>query len=128
MRPELEKLAESLGLANTKFVGFVPFADMPKLYDSADIYLTATNIDNMPSSITECMASGLNVVTTPGGGAIPFIMTDQETGLIVKTDDHEAMAAAALRYLQNLTSRSNLLATLVKQANGLQETRSRNSG
>ena len=99
LRPELEKLAETLGLANTKFVGFVPFADMPKLYDSADIYLTATNIDNMPSSITECMASGLNVVTTPGGGAIPFIMTDQETGIIVKTDDHEAMAAAALRLL-----------------------------
>jgi glycosyltransferase involved in cell wall biosynthesis len=38
-------------------------------------------------------------VTTPGGGAIPFIMTDQETGIIVKTDDHEAMAAAALQLL-----------------------------
>jgi L-malate glycosyltransferase len=101
LRPDLEKLAKDLGLNNTKFIGFVSFADMPKLYDSADMYLTATEIDNMPSSITECMASGLNVVTTPGGGAIPYIMTDQETGIIVKGNDHEAMAAAALRLLDD---------------------------
>ena len=99
LRPELENLAKELGLNNTRFLGFVPFAEMPKLYDSADIYLTATNIDNMPSSITECMSSGLNVVTTVGGGAIPYIMTDQQSGIIVSTNDHEAMAAGALRLL-----------------------------
>jgi glycosyltransferase involved in cell wall biosynthesis len=99
LRPQLEKLAEQLGLKNTRFLGFVPFAEMPKLYDSADIYLTATDIDNMPSSVTECMASGLNVVTTVGGGAIPYIMTDQETGIVVKSNDHEALAAGALRLL-----------------------------
>ena len=99
LRPQLEKLAEQLDLKNTRFLGFVPFAEMPKLYDSADIYLTATDIDNMPSSVTECMASGLNVVTTVGGGAIPYIMTDQETGIVVKSNDHEALAAGALRLL-----------------------------
>ena len=99
LRSDLENLASSLGLRNTRFLGFVPFAEMPKLYDSADIYLTATNIDNMPSSVTECMASGLNVVTTIGGGAIPYIMTDQESGIIVPPNDHEAMAAGALRLL-----------------------------
>ena len=99
LRPDLENLAGSLGLRNTHFIGFVPFAEMPKLYDSADIYLTATNIDNMPSSVTECMASGLNVVTTIGGGAIPYIMTDRESGIIVPPNDHEAMAAGALRLL-----------------------------
>jgi len=99
LRPDLENLAGSLGLRNTRFIGFVPFAEMPKLYDSADIYLTATNIDNMPSSVTECMASGLNVVTTIGGGAIPYIMTDRESGIIVPPNDHEAMAAGALRLL-----------------------------
>jgi len=99
LRPDLESLAASLGLRNTRFIGFVPFAEMPTLYDSADIYLTATDIDNMPSSVTECMASGLNVVTTIGGGAIPYIMTNQESGIIVPPNDHEAMAAGALRLL-----------------------------
>jgi glycosyltransferase involved in cell wall biosynthesis len=99
LRPQLEKLAAQLGLNKTRFIGFVPFADMPNLYDSADVYLTATDIDNMPSSVTECMASGLNVVTTVGGGAIPYIMTNEETGIVVKANDHEAMAAGSLRLL-----------------------------
>jgi glycosyltransferase involved in cell wall biosynthesis len=55
----------------------------------------------MPSSLTESMASGLNVVTTDGGGAIPYIMTNEETGLIVNRDDHEALAAAAIRLLED---------------------------
>ena len=67
---------------------------MPALYDAADIYLSATSIDNMPSSLTESMACGLNVVTTDGGGAIPYIMTNEVTGLIVDRDDHQALAAA----------------------------------
>lgn len=101
LRGDLEALAHDLKLRNVDFIGFVPFEDMPSLYDSADIYLSATNIDNMPSSITESMACGLNVVTTDGGGAIPYIMTNEVTGLIVDRDDHQALAAAAIRLLNN---------------------------
>ena len=101
LRPELESLARDLKLRNAEFIGFVPFEKMPALYDAADIYLSATNIDNMPSSITESMACGLNVVTTDGGGAIPYIMTNEATGLIVGRDDHEALAAGAIRLLND---------------------------
>lgn len=100
MRGELEQLARDLKLHATEFIGRVPFEKMPALYDSADIYLTATNLDNMPSSITECMASGLPVVTTDAGG-IPYIVTHEETCLMIKRDDHEAMAAAAIRLLED---------------------------
>jgi L-malate glycosyltransferase len=101
LRPELESLARDLKLRNAEFIGFVPFEKMPALYDEADLYLSATNIDNMPSSITESMACGLNVVTTDGGGAIPYIMTNEVTGLIVDRDDHEALAAGAIRLLND---------------------------
>jgi L-malate glycosyltransferase len=101
MRRELEELARDLKLRNARFIGFVPFEQMPALYDSADIYLSATSIDNMPSSLTESMACGLNVVTTDGGGAIPYIMTNEVTGLIVARDNHEALAAAAIRLLSD---------------------------
>src|SRR4030095_175229 len=74
LRADLEALARDLKRRNAEFIGFVPFEKMPALYDAADIYLSATSIDNMPSSITESMACGLNVVTTDGGGAIPYIM------------------------------------------------------
>jgi L-malate glycosyltransferase len=99
-RAEMEELARSLGLRQTKFIGRVAFEEMPAMYDAADIYLTATDLDNMPSSITECLASGLPVVTTDAGG-IPYIVTHEESCLMVERNDHEAMAAAALRLLED---------------------------
>ena len=100
MRHELEQLARHLGLRNAEFIGGVPFEDMPEMYNSADIYLTATDLDNMPSSIVECLAAGLPVVTTDAGG-IPYIVTHEETCLMIARNDHEAMAAAALRLLED---------------------------
>jgi len=100
LRAELEDLARELGLRNTEFIGGVPFEKMPEVHDSADVYLNAPNIDNMPSSIIECLASGLLVVTTDAGG-IPYIVSHEETALIVARNDHEAMATAALRLLED---------------------------
>ena len=100
LRPDLEELARQLGLRNTEFIGFVPFDKMPELYNETDIYLTATDIDNMPSSITECMASGVPVVTSDAGG-IPYIVTNEETCLMIPRNDHQAMADAAFRLLSD---------------------------
>ena len=99
-RAELEELAHQLGLRHIEFIGRVAFKEMPALYDGADIYLTATDIDNMPSSILECFAAGLPVVTTDAGG-IPYILTHEETGLMVQRGDHRALAASAIRLLEN---------------------------
>lgn len=100
MRGELESLSRELKLRDARFIGFVSFDDMPALYDAADIYLNANDIDNMPSSLIECMAAGLNIVTTDAGG-IPYIVTDDETGLIVPCGDHEALARGAMRLLED---------------------------
>jgi glycosyltransferase involved in cell wall biosynthesis len=100
MRAELEELAETLGLRNVTFAGRVAFENMPDLYDSADIYLNGTNIDNMPSSLTECFASGLPVITTNAGG-IPYIIKHEVSGLMVNCNDHRAMAESAVRLLED---------------------------
>ena len=73
---------------------------MPDLYDACDVYLTATNIDNMPGSVIECLSCGLPVVTTDAGG-VPYIVTHEETALIVPRNDHEAMAEQAMRLLRH---------------------------
>jgi glycosyltransferase involved in cell wall biosynthesis len=100
MRPQLEALARELALRNTRFVGRVVFERMPALYDEADVYLTATDLDNMPGSVIECLSCGLPVVTTDAGG-VPYIVTHEETALIVPRGDHEAMAHAAIRLLED---------------------------
>ncbi|MDQ3686905.1 MAG: glycosyltransferase family 4 protein [Acidobacteriota bacterium] len=99
-RAELESLAQELNLKNATFVGRVPPEGMPALYDAADIYLNSPNIDNMPGSVIEAYASGLPVVTTDAGG-IPYIVRNEETGLLVARDDHERMAEGAIRLLED---------------------------
>ncbi|OLD92227.1 MAG: hypothetical protein AUG84_01880 [Chloroflexi bacterium 13_1_20CM_4_66_7] len=99
-RRALVGLAAELRLRNTEFVGRVAPDRMPGLYDAADVYLNAPDIDNMPGSILEAFASGLPVVTTDAGG-IPYIVRHTETGLIVPRGDHGGMAAAALRLLED---------------------------
>jgi glycosyltransferase involved in cell wall biosynthesis len=99
-RPQLEALARELGLRNTQFIGRVPHANVPELYDSADIYLTSPDLDCMPGSILECFASGLPVVATKAGG-IPYILEDGKSGLLVDCNDHKAMARCCLRLLED---------------------------
>jgi glycosyltransferase involved in cell wall biosynthesis len=96
---KLEALATWLGLRQTRFVGSVSPERMAGLYNSADIYLMSPNADNMPLSLLECFAAGLPIVSSKAGG-IPNIVEDQRTGLLFPLNDHQAMAACALRLLE----------------------------
>ena len=98
MRAQLEALAKTLQLRNVEFVGRVSTKGMAQLHAATDVCLNASDIDNMPVSIIECLSSGLPVVTTDAGG-IPFIVRDEETALIVGRNDPPALAGAALRLL-----------------------------
>jgi glycosyltransferase involved in cell wall biosynthesis len=99
-RGKLERLARELDLHHTRFIGKVDYQRMPDLLDAADIYLNANDLDNMPSSLIECMAAGLPVVSTNAGG-IPYIITHEQTGLLVACNDHQAMALGAIRLLED---------------------------
>ena len=96
LRAELEQQAR--GQRNIEFRGRIDPSNMHALYAEADIYLNAPSIDNMPTSILEAFACGLPVVTTNAGG-IPYIVENGVNGTLVAIDDHQALAAAALRYL-----------------------------
>ncbi|HEY0408259.1 MAG TPA: glycosyltransferase family 4 protein [Pyrinomonadaceae bacterium] len=110
-RDEIESLACELNLRNVSFAGLVPPERMPELCAAADVYLNASNVDNMPLSILEAFSAGLPVVTTDAGG-IPYIVTHEETGLMVRMNDHEALAAGALRLLED----EELAQKIVRQA------------
>jgi glycosyltransferase involved in cell wall biosynthesis len=109
LRPALEALARSLGLRETQFVGSVSSTRMAALYDAADIYLMSPNADNMPLSLLECFAAGLPVVASNAGG-VPNMVQDQVNGLLFAPDDHRAMAACALRLLEEPGLASRLAA------------------
>lgn len=96
LRRELEALAGELGLRNVEWRGQIQPAAIAALYDEADVYWNAPNIDNMPGSLLEAMACGIPIVSTDSGG-IPYIVTHEKTALLSAAGDHEALAAAALR-------------------------------
>jgi L-malate glycosyltransferase len=99
-RPSLEHLARDLNLQNAEFTGRVEHAKAIELYDSADIFLNGSEIDNQPLSILEAFACGLPVVTTDAGG-IPDMVTPEKTALMVAMGQHEQLAGAALRLLDD---------------------------
>jgi len=99
-RPSLEALARELKLQNIEFRGRVPPHKMHELYDEAHIFLNSSNIDNMPGSILESFATGMPVVSTSAGG-IRCIVTHEQTGLLVPRNDHDAMAAWAIRLIES---------------------------
>lgn len=95
----LRALAQTLKLRDVDFVGAVPPTGMPALYDEAEIFVNASNVDNQPLSIIEAFASGLPVVTTNAGG-IPYMVENEATGLLVERNDQEALAHCVLRLLE----------------------------
>lgn len=99
-RDALRALSQALDLHDVEFVGSVAPDDMGRLYDAADLYINASNVDNMPLSILEAYAAGLPVVSTAAGG-IPYLVEHETTGLLVAPGDVEALAAAVLRLLED---------------------------
>ncbi len=99
-RGELEQLVRDLQLRHVEFRGFVPFEQMPDLYDEHDLYLIGNDIDNMPAAVTESCATGIALVTTDAGG-IPYLVKHEESALLVKCGDYAGLAREAVRLLND---------------------------
>jgi glycosyltransferase involved in cell wall biosynthesis len=99
-RATVHETARALGVRHVEFPGAVAPSEMARWYDEADVYLNASDIDNMPNSIIEAFACGLPVVSTRAGG-IPYVVEHERNGLLVDLNDHEGLAAAALRLLDD---------------------------
>jgi glycosyltransferase involved in cell wall biosynthesis len=104
----LRALAGEIGLAaEVEFTGKLDRDAMAQLYRRADVMLNASLVDNMPNALLEAMASGVPVVSTNVGG-IPFMVRDGETALLVRPGDPAALAAAAVRVLDDPVLASRL--------------------
>ena len=97
---KLKNLVAELNLKNVEFVGKIPNEEMPKLYDSADIYLNSSLVDNMPLSLIEAFSVGIPVVSSNAGG-IPYLIEDGKTGFLVEMNDCRSLAEKAMFLLEN---------------------------
>jgi len=82
-----------LGLERqVRYVGPAYGADKHRLLDEHDVFVFPTSNDAFPLVVLEAMQAGIPVVTTREG-ALPDIVEDGETGLLVPPRDPAALAS-----------------------------------
>ena len=97
LEPELRRLADELGIARrVTFAGVVPDAELPAWDHAADVYVSAAShrAEAFGISIVEAMAAGKPAITTELGTGTSFVNLHQETGLVAKANDPQALADA----------------------------------
>jgi len=111
--PELESLGRGLGVADRiKFLGQVPEADLPEVYNSAEIYLGLSRImpervEGFGISLAEASACGLPVIAGTSGG-IPETVENEVSGLLVSPEQVNQVSAAVRSLLNDRLLASKL--------------------
>ena len=73
--------------------------DMPAIYAASDALVLSSAWEGMPNVVLEAMASRTPVVAT-SVGAVPEVVADGESGLVVPPHDHQALAHAMERMME----------------------------
>ena len=98
-RAQLEQLAQACGIAaNVTILSWRK--DVAKIYQALDVFVLSSVSEGMSNSILEAMASRTAVVATRVGGNSELVVHN-ETGFLVPSQDHAAMANVLLALLQN---------------------------
>jgi glycosyltransferase involved in cell wall biosynthesis len=102
---ELRTRAAAAGVADrVRFPGLLSHASVPLAFAAADVAVVpsvrddAGNVDGLPNTVLEALASGTPVVATTAGG-IGAVITDGDNGLLVPERDPAALATAVDRLL-----------------------------
>jgi len=95
----IRDLVRRLGLSNVNFLGVASRQEIGRFYDQADIFVNASNLDNMPVSVIEAFATGTPVVTTAPEG-MQYVVSHERTGLLSQPGDAPALAHNILRVLK----------------------------
>jgi glycogen synthase len=104
----LVKLAWGLGIADRVTVtGPLPRSDVLREFRNANAFVLPSRFDSFPVVLLEAMASGLPVVASRVG-AVPEVVGDGESGLLVESDNVEALRAAVARLARDEALRARL--------------------
>jgi phosphatidylinositol alpha-1,6-mannosyltransferase len=110
---QLEQIAADVGvIPAVRFLGPVPDADLPAVYNCADLYVGASRryelmAEGFGISLVEASACGLAVVGGRAGG-VPDAVRENETGVLVDPDDPAAVAAGVNALLADPARRARL--------------------
>jgi glycosyltransferase involved in cell wall biosynthesis len=81
--------------------------DLPSVYAALDIFVLPSFNEGLPMTVIEAMASGTPVIASRVG-AIPAVITHEQTGLLVEPGDTHGLARALDRLLGDPNLRHGL--------------------
>jgi sugar transferase (PEP-CTERM/EpsH1 system associated) len=97
--PEVEQLLAAAGLRDCAWLPGGR-ADIPDILRGLDCFVLPSLAEGISNTILEAMACGVPVIATRVGGN-PELIEDRMTGRLVPATDPDAIAAAALGYLDD---------------------------
>lgn len=100
LRGEIEAFANVKGVADkVQFLGVRK--DVPELLSVSDLFVLSSDWEGVPLVILEAMAAAKPVVATAVGG-VPELITDGLNGLLVKSNNVDALSTAMLKIISNI--------------------------
>jgi glycosyltransferase involved in cell wall biosynthesis len=122
LRTALREQADSAGLtANVRFVGAIPWTEMPNALAASDIVAVPSvrdadgNVDGLPTVLLEAMGAGRAVVASDIAG-IPLAIEDGVTGVLTRPSDARVLAVACSALLDDGERRHRLGRTAQERA------------
>ncbi|MEP6960522.1 MAG: glycosyltransferase family 4 protein, partial [Acidobacteriota bacterium] len=98
VRTEIRAMALPTNL-RLRFLGNLPYADLPEVYGSVDVLIFPTLADEWGLVVVEAMAAGLPVLGSLYSQAVEDLVIDNETGWTFRTDHPKEMSGALDRML-----------------------------
>lgn len=112
----IRQAVKAFGLEDTvHFGGMAKLDELPDIYRSADLYLSASHVDGSSVSLMEALASGLPVVVSDIPGNLEWIV-DGENGWLFKDGDAAnfstklLLAASQIEKLDEIKKRNRVVA------------------
>jgi glycosyltransferase involved in cell wall biosynthesis len=104
----LEGIAKDLGIADrVDFAGLVDFPELADLYKSCEVFVLPSNQEGFGVVFLEAMAAGKPVIAARAG-AVPEVVVDGQTGVLVDYGDETALEDAIARLLADSDLRQRL--------------------
>ena len=101
LRHSLQDLVAEMGIASrVDFLGPIPGAEMPGIYQDADVFVLPSLVEGMPNVVLEAMASGLPILATRIPGSEDLVC-HRRTGALVPPSNPELLAEALYELIQN---------------------------
>ena len=103
MRSELESLATKIGVDDhVRFLGQVPYDEMPNIYRSADLLVQPSRTEGVPRTVLEAIACGTSVVANDLEQIRSIV---KGNGRTVRREGWEPFATAVERELEQCAAR-----------------------